>query len=167
MTRLSAFRTSVHHHLIINNKLSNHNLYASNFNYVKFSPSLSLVKKKKKKDQNSSPNGDRTRRYYKAKMRNNFATREQSVKPCESSFADKFPSLICIRAICKPVCYIRAREGGEIKRKRGERGREGGSARQASFFASCYRVSYLALNLVAEAGSRLSPSTVIKRGGGY
>lgn len=53
MTRLSAFRTSVHHHLIINNKLSNHNLYASNFNYVKFSPSLSLWEKKKKKDQNS------------------------------------------------------------------------------------------------------------------
>lgn len=126
-------------------------------------PLLSLVKKKKKKDQNSSPNGDRTRRYYKAKMRNNFATREQSVKPCESSFADKFPSLICIRAICKPVCYIRAREGGEIKRKRGEGGRE----RAPPFFASCYRVSYLALNLVAEAGSRLSPSTVIKRGGGY
>lgn len=115
-----AFRTSVRHHLIINNKLSNHNLYASNFNYVKFSPSLSLVKKKKKKDQNSSPNGDRTRRYYKAKMRNNFATREQSVKPCESSFADKFPSLICIRAICKPVCYIRARGGRDKEKERRE-----------------------------------------------
>lgn len=44
------------------------------------------------------------------------------MKPCESSFADKFPSLICIRAICKPVCYIRAR--GEIKRKRGRAGGE-------------------------------------------
>lgn len=49
-----------------------------------------------------------------------------------------------------------------------EKEREGGgrSARQV-FFCVLLSVLYLALNLVAEAESRLSPSTVIKRGGGY
>lgn len=65
---------------------------------------------------------------------NNFATREQSVKRARARLGDKFPlSPICIRAICKPVCYIRAR--GEIKRK----SEEGRGARAKSFFASCYR----------------------------
>lgn len=53
MTRLSAFRTSVHHHLIIyiNNKLWKHNLYASNFNYVKFSIAVSREEEKEKRSK--------------------------------------------------------------------------------------------------------------------
>lgn len=76
--------------------------------------------------------------------------------------ATNFPLPICIRAICKPVCYIRA--GGEIKRKNEE------GERAPSLFLRLVIgiISLPALNLVAEAAeSRLSPSTVIKRGVGW
>lgn len=53
---------------ISNNRLSKLNLHASNFNYVKFSRSLSLdMIYDEKREKNSSANGDRTERYYKQK----------------------------------------------------------------------------------------------------
>lgn len=140
MTRLPAFASfiiiSINYYCYIsNNRLSKLNLHASNFNYVKFSPSLSLDMIYDRKKGKKIPQRMVIAR--KGIISKNAKQFRDSGTKCETvrELVRRQISLSNLHTRNLQTGVLHPSEGRDKEKER----EGGGGARAKSFFASCYR----------------------------